>query len=615
MLMRRFHSSMAVSSSLSVSIFKVLPWRSMRPSKVFITTTTTTTATTITLHTPNPRCNNTALSFCSNSTEPADLCPQHSSKQSPLIPGLYLVGTPIGNLEDITLRALRVLRSADVILSEDTRHSGKLLQHYNIKTPLLSYHKFNESQREQAVLKRLQQGEIVAQISDAGTPGISDPGMELVKLCVDENIPVIPIPGPSAFVAALSASGLATDKFTFVGFLPKHAGSRKERLIVSAKEVATQIFYVPPHKLHQFIEEASSIFGDCSSKRSQLCATHEGLLRSNHHFLGSSKAKFVYVVGVVHTNPFTIYVYKLYQELDSPLFYRPLLSSSSLQATFFLTFLTSLCCLIQCVIAREMTKIHEEFWRGTLEEAKGAFLTRQPKGEITFLIEGKANCVVEAPSESQLENDLRELISGGQCLSSEQIRLEFRENTEFSSLIYVRATNVSLLANVKFLFFKYRKKFVGFGHGCQTHVLQATPLSLSYPVDMDTSEEVEESIGEIVCFGQLAVKLVAGGHSMRRKEIYSLALRKFGKQVVDGNCSTQIPVSFLVFHIALCFWIMHGHMGSACVHRVELGLVILDFLTVISNFYIDSITDCFETQERQSAKNVVSKACHVFYFF
>ncbi|KAL7244930.1 hypothetical protein ACSBR2_000300 [Camellia fascicularis] len=368
MLTRRFHSSMAVSSSVSVSIFKVLPWRSMRPSKVFTTTTTTTTTTTITLHTPNPRCNNTALSFCSNSTEPADLCPQHSSKQSPLIPGLYLVGTPIGTLEDITLRALRVLRSADVILSEDTRHSGKLLQHYNIKTPLLSYHKFNESQREQAVLKRLQQGEIVAQISDAGTPGISDPGMELVKLCVDENIPVIPIPGPSAFVAALSASGLATDEFTFVGFLPKHAGPRKERLIVSAKEVATQIFYVPPHKLHQFIEEASSIFGDCR----------------------------------------------------------------------------------QCVIAREMTKIHEEFWRGTLEEAKGAFLTRQPKGEITFLIEGKANCVVEAPSESQLENELRELISGGQCLSS-------------------------------------------------------------------------------------AVKLVAGGHSMRRKEIYSLALRKFGKQVDKEN--------------------------------------------------------------------------------
>ncbi|CAL5352163.1 unnamed protein product [Camellia sinensis] len=139
-------------------------------------------------------------------------------------------------------------------------------------------------------------------------------------------------------------------------------------MIVSTKEVATQIFYVPPHKLHQFIEEASSIFGDCR----------------------------------------------------------------------------------QCAIAREMTKIHEEFWCGTLEEAKGAFLTRQPKGEITFLIEGKANCVVEAPSESQLENELRELISGGQCLSS-------------------------------------------------------------------------------------AVKLVAGGYSMRRKEIYSLALRKFGKQVDKEN--------------------------------------------------------------------------------
>ncbi|KAF5962219.1 hypothetical protein HYC85_003428 [Camellia sinensis] len=208
----------------------------------------------------------------------------------------------------------------------------------------LSYHKFNESQREQAVLKRLQQGEIVAQICDAGTPGISDPGMELVKLCVDENIPVIPIPGPFAFVAALSASGLAADEFTFVGFLPKHAGSRNERLIVSAKEVATQIFYVLPHKLHQFIEEASSIFGGCSSKRSQLCATHEGLLR-------------------------------------------------------------------RCV---------GQFWCGTLEEAKGA-----------FLIEGKANCVVEAPSESQLENELRELISGGQCLSSVKLEGDIDQGVEY----------------------------------------------------------------------------------------------------------------------------------------------------------------------------------------
>ncbi|KAF6144137.1 hypothetical protein GIB67_004810, partial [Kingdonia uniflora] len=203
-------------------------------------------------------------------------------KGGPLKSGLYLVATPIGNLEDITLsyqqdnmftlslfpwkpnkmRALRVLRSADVILSEDTRHSGKLLQHYSIKTPLLSYHKFNESQREKTILKRLEQGDIVALISDAGTPGISDPGTVLAKLCVTANIPVVPIPGPSAVVTALSASGLSTEEFTFVGFLPKQSGARRERLLVSANDHATQIFYVPPHKLLQFLEETSLSFGD-----------------------------------------------------------------------------------------------------------------------------------------------------------------------------------------------------------------------------------------------------------------------------------------------------------------------------------------------------------------
>ncbi|KAI5589967.1 hypothetical protein POPTR_005G232200v4 [Populus trichocarpa] len=200
--------------------------------------------------------------FCSASQVPDPIIEQDSSKRGPLKPGLYLVGTPIGNLEDITLRALRVLKSADVILSEDTRHSGKLLRHYNISTPLLSYHKFNESQREQRVLRRLKEGEIVVLISDAGTPGISDPGAELAKLCVDENIPVIPIPGPCAVVAALSASGLDTDEFTFVGFLSKHGPSRRERLTASANEARTQIFYVPPHKFSQFLEESSLLFGD-----------------------------------------------------------------------------------------------------------------------------------------------------------------------------------------------------------------------------------------------------------------------------------------------------------------------------------------------------------------
>ncbi|KAK3019817.1 hypothetical protein RJ639_004810 [Escallonia herrerae] len=166
-----------------------LPWRPRPPQTSFFTTKLASrmplTWLRVSCTTLGPQ--TAAVSFCSTSqtsNEPlpnTNFCPQQPSKQGPLKPGLYLVGTPIGNLEDITLRALRVLRSADVILSEDTRHSGKLLHHYDIKTPLLSYHKFNESQRQKVVLKRLQQGEIVALISDAGTPGISDPGTELVR--------------------------------------------------------------------------------------------------------------------------------------------------------------------------------------------------------------------------------------------------------------------------------------------------------------------------------------------------------------------------------------------------------------------------------------------------
>ncbi|KAL2892751.1 Ribosomal RNA small subunit methyltransferase I [Bienertia sinuspersici] len=295
------------------------------------------------------------VSFCSNSlvsssseSDTLDFTLSQPSKQGNLKAGL----------------ALRVLKSADVILSEDTRHSGKLLHYYGIKTPLISYHKFNEFQRERTILKRLQQGEIVALISDAGMPGISDPGTELVKLCVEENIIVFPIPGPSAVIAALSASGLPTDDFTFVGFLPKHARSRREKLVLCANQITTQIFFVPPHKLNQFLEETSTVFGN--SRR--------------------------------------------------------------------------------CVIAREMTKIHEEFWRGTLQEAKEAFLSRQPRGEMTLLIEGKAKCIDEPPQDSQIEDELRELITSGQSLS-------------------------------------------------------------------------------------MAVKLVAEGTSREKKEVYSIALRKFGKQV------------------------------------------------------------------------------------
>ncbi|XP_073126727.1 uncharacterized protein [Henckelia pumila] len=303
-----------------------------------------------------PRTTITALSLSSSNYQGSSDCEldeQFPSKQGPLKPGLYLVGTPIGNLEDITLRALRVLKSAHVILSEDTRHSGKLLHHYNIRTPLLSYHKFNESQREQVVLRRLQDGEIVALISDAGTPGISDPGMELAKLCVDKDIPVIPVPGPSAVVAALSASGLPTNEFTFVGFLSKHAGTRRERLLVSANSAATQVFFVPPHKLCQFLDETSVIFG---------------LSR-------------------------------------------------------------------QCVIAREITKLHEEFWRGTLEEAKEVFSAHQPKGEITLMIEGNTNREAEVLTESQLENELGELISQGHSLSA-AVKLVASETSMKRKTIY-----------------------------------------------------------------------------------------------------------------------------------------------------------------------------------
>ncbi|BBN02240.1 16S rRNA (cytidine1402-2'-O)-methyltransferase [Marchantia polymorpha subsp. ruderalis] len=181
--------------------------------------------------------------------------------------GLYLVGTPIGNLEDITLRALRVLKSASMILAEDTRHSSRLLRHYEIKTPTMSYHKFNEIARRDMVLERLRRGEVVALISDAGMPGISDPGSDIVRACVEVNVDVFPIPGPSAVITALVASGLSTDEFTFVGFLPAQSSSRQKRLAIAANESATQIFYVPPHKLCKTLDDCVLAFGPSSCKR------------------------------------------------------------------------------------------------------------------------------------------------------------------------------------------------------------------------------------------------------------------------------------------------------------------------------------------------------------
>jgi 16S rRNA (cytidine1402-2'-O)-methyltransferase len=216
---------------------------------------------------------------------------------------LYLVATPIGNLEDITLRAIRILKEADVIACEDTRHTQKLLNHYGIKKEMVSYHEHNELTRSPELVIELEQGAKIALVSDAGTPGISDPGHRLVTLCLRHRIPVVPIPGPSALVAALAASGLPTEEFSFVGFLPARAGARRKALDTLKAESRTLIFYEAPHRVVETLADALEILGE-----------------------------------------------------------RP------------------------AVIAREVTKIHEEFLRGPLSELLDSARKRAPRGEITLLI-------------------------------------------------------------------------------------------------------------------------------------------------------------------------------------------------------------------------------------
>ena len=216
---------------------------------------------------------------------------------------LYLVATPIGNLEDITVRALRLLGEADLIACEDTRHTAKLLNHYGIRKPTVSYHQHNEASRADELLKRLQQGAQIVLVSDAGTPTVSDPGHRLVSLCLENQIPVVPIPGPSAVVAALAASGLPSEEFLFVGFLPSRSAARREILDNLAKENHTLVLYEAPHRLVDTLSDALESLG----RR-------------------------------------------------------------------------------QAVIAREMTKIHEEFLRGDLAELLVRVQQRQIRGEITLLI-------------------------------------------------------------------------------------------------------------------------------------------------------------------------------------------------------------------------------------
>jgi len=223
-------------------------------------------------------------------------------------PALYLVATPIGNLEDITLRALRVLKEVDVVACEDTRQTQKLLNHYGIATRTISYHEHNEMTRSAELVKEMQEGASVALVTDAGMPGISDPGYRLISLAIRHHVPVVPIPGASAFLAALVASGLPTDSFRFSGFLPAKRGERRAALEAIRTSPRTQVFYEAPHRIIEALSDVIEVLGN---------ARH-------------------------------------------------------------------------VVIAREVTKLHEEFLRGRAGEILAALKARDAvKGEITLLI-GKA---------------------------------------------------------------------------------------------------------------------------------------------------------------------------------------------------------------------------------
>jgi len=241
---------------------------------------------------------------------------------------LYVVATPIGNLEDITLRALRVLREADLIACEDTRQTGKLLRHFDIiDKALVSYHDHNEAARAQELVAKLLAGASIALVSDAGTPLVSDPGYRLVTAAIDAGIPVVPIPGASAVLGALAAAGLPTDAFRFCGFLPAKTGQRKKALEELRGENCTLVFYEAPHRILEALSDVAEVYGE-----------------------------------------------------------RPV------------------------VVARELTKLHEEFLRGTADEVRAQLAARPlVKGEIVLLI-GKGPAVV---ADTPIDQAVRELEQKG----------------------------------------------------------------------------------------------------------------------------------------------------------------------------------------------------------
>lgn len=194
---------------------------------------------------------------------------------------IYLVATPIGNLEDITLRAIRILNEVDLIAAEDTRHTLGLLNHLEIKKPLVSYYKEIERQKSDYLIKEVLEGKNIAIVSDAGTPGISDPGEEIVKKAIEEDIEIIPIPGACAFVNALIASGFNTREFSFIGFLPVNKKEKKDKLELIKNETRTLIFYEAPHKMKATLEAFRDIFGDRKIVLArELTKLHEEFIRS-----------------------------------------------------------------------------------------------------------------------------------------------------------------------------------------------------------------------------------------------------------------------------------------------------------------------------------------------
>ena len=223
-----------------------------------------------------------------------------------ITPGtLYLVSTPIGNLEDITLRALRILKEVDLIAAEDTRQTRRLLTHYEIKTALTSYFEGNQQTKSERLVTRLKAGESVALVSDAGTPTISDPGYPLLQACIAEAVPIVPIPGPSAILAAAAVSGLPLHNFTFEGFLSPKSGKRKRQLTQLADEERTLILFESPHRLCRFLEDALAVMGE-----REIVITRELTKRFEEIFRGSisqalekfrstePRGEFTIVIGV-----------------------------------------------------------------------------------------------------------------------------------------------------------------------------------------------------------------------------------------------------------------------------------------------------------------------------